>query len=112
MAKSWQPVTLTDVTDIVAENWWEYRTQGRKVVRRVAVGRPSPDPSGQDWYCPLLIEGVTPGWKAIYGVGPVDAMGNALLIVSTYFDEFGGVPRARKPPRRTRRGARSKGRTR
>jgi hypothetical protein len=55
-------VKLTEVDDLIAESFWEYREHGRTVVSRVAIGHPHPDPSGQDWYCPVLIEGRTNGW--------------------------------------------------
>ena len=58
----WHPVKLTEVDDLIAESFWEYREHGRTVVSRVAIGHPHPDPSGQDWYCPVLIEGRTNGW--------------------------------------------------
>jgi hypothetical protein len=92
MPTKWRPVTLTSVDDLVAEDWWEYRKLGRKIVSRIAVGKPAPDPSGRDWYCPLLFENELEGWKAIYGVGPVDALMNALAFVRSHFDALRPMP--------------------
>jgi hypothetical protein len=84
----------------MAQKWWAYFKHGRKYVSRVAVGRPSPDPSGQDWYCPLLFENELEGWKAIYGVGPVDALMNATHFIRLRFEEFYNVsPHGGKKPR-------------
>jgi hypothetical protein len=84
----WKPVQISTVDEVVAEDWWEYYKHGRKYVSRVAVGKPTPDPSGQDWYCPLLFENELDGWKAIYGVGPVDALMNATLFIRLRFNEY------------------------
>ena len=106
MTKKWRPVELSNVEDIVAEDWWTYWRSGRKVTSHIAIGRPTPDPSGRDWYCPLLLEGRASGWKPIYGVGPVDAMMNALIVVSRLFHEFAPTPSGGKlRTRRTRRGS-------
>lgn len=109
MAKKWKPVEITtEPTTLVAEDWWEYRRHGKKVISRVAVAQPQPHPSGRDWYCPLLFEHVMPGWKAIYGVGPIDSLMNALMFVNRFFHEFSPGPRGGSPPLKKRGKAKSK----
>jgi hypothetical protein len=104
MPKKWSPIKITSVADVVAEDSWTYRALGRRLVSRVAVGRPAPDPSGQDWYCPLFFEHELDGWKAVYGVGPVDALMNALALVQSRFQELRPTPRGgRKRAARARR---------
>jgi hypothetical protein len=103
MPKKWSPVKLTSVEDIIADDVWEYHKLGRKMASRVAVGRPAPDPSGQDWYCPLLFENETKGWTAVYGVGAVDALMNAMMQVRRHFHEYLPTPRSGKPKRQQRR---------
>ena len=112
--KKWKPVVITTVEDVIAEDWWEVRHCGKRFIAHIAVGRPSPDPSGRDWYCPVLMEGLPrgwsemKGWRPIYGVGPVDSAMNALVLVSRAFHDFGPSPLGRPPlsaeRRRERRG--------
>ena len=84
---SWKPVKLAEVTDVIAESWWEYWENGRKVQSRIAIGQPHPDPSGQDWYCPVLVQGRTNQWFPAYGVGAVDSLMNATRYASAFFHE-------------------------
>jgi hypothetical protein len=90
--KTWSPVRITTVEDVVADGRWEYFKNGRKLISRIAIGRPRPHPSGQDWYCPLLFENETTGWKAIYGVGAIDSLMNAMTFVRHRFHEFNPTP--------------------
>jgi hypothetical protein len=106
MGKKWHPVKLSEVDDVVAEDVWKYNWEGRKVSSRVAIGLPTPDPSGQDWYTPVFIEHRTKGWRPAYGVGPVDSMMNAMTFVSRFFHETGPSPKGgsgRPDPRAARR---------
>ena len=89
MPKKWKPVRPPADTEPIAESWWEYHERGRKVMSRVAIGRPQPDPSGQDWYCPVLIEGYETKWIAAYGVGAIDSLMNAAGLCSRFFHELG-----------------------
>jgi hypothetical protein len=82
-------VKLGEVTDVIAEAWWEYHEHGRKKVSRVAIATPKPDPSGQDWYCPVLIEAYKKEWFPAYGVGAVDALMNAANLASKFWHELG-----------------------
>jgi len=92
VGEEWHPVKITQVEDVVAEDVWEYRDLGRRRHARVAVGRPTPDPSGRDWYCPLLFEHELKGWLAVYGVGPVDALMNAATFLRKQFDALAAAP--------------------
>jgi hypothetical protein len=96
-SKAWRPVAIAHVEHVVAEDLFEYRRLGKKRVARVAVGRPTPDPSGRDWYCPLLFEHELKGWLPVYGVGPVDALANALTFVRKQLDALAPVPRGGMP---------------
>lgn len=102
-AKKWKPVRVTHVEDVIAEDWWELRRFGKRFVVHLAVGRSKPDPSGRDWYCPVLVEGLPElkGWRPFYGVGPVDSTTNAFMFISRMFHEYGPKPLGR-PPRKRR----------
>lgn len=95
---NWLP-QLTAIDDPIADDFWSYENdEGVQHVVRVTIGRPTPipsDPNG-DWYCPLRIEHRTPDILCMVGVGPVDALGNAMRVVSDHFHELRKVrPRAR-----------------
>jgi hypothetical protein len=79
------------VVDVVAEDYWSYTTkEGTSKMSRVTIGRPTPWPDdGQgDWLCPLDIEHFTDGIRGIAGVGPVDALMNAMGIVKAFAEEI------------------------
>jgi hypothetical protein len=79
------------VTDVVAEDYWSYTTrEGAPRTSRVTIGRPTPWPSDHqgDWLCPLEIEHFTEGIRAIAGVGPVDALMNAIGMVKAFAEEI------------------------
>lgn len=103
--KKWKPVQIDQVDELVAEDWWEFSRNGKRFNAHISVGRPAPDPSGRNWYCPLRVEGV-PGWpqewRAIYGVFALDAATNAFGIVSRLFHDYGPKPLG-QPPRRPQR---------
>ncbi|XXF78182.1 hypothetical protein P2318_00050 [Myxococcaceae bacterium GXIMD 01537] len=90
------------IDDPVADDTWTYRTpQGVHRSSRVTIGRPAAipgDPNG-DWYCPLYFEHVTPEILCAVGVGPVDALMNAMRFVWDRFQEFSDVrPRSLPAP--------------
>jgi hypothetical protein len=95
--QDWRP-QLTTIDDPIAEDLWSYTAiDGSTKVSRLIVGRPQPLPgeADQTWYCPLSIEGHLPGIKCIMGVGPVDALMNAMTLVRRFFEEQADVtPRA------------------
>lgn len=56
----------------------------------VQVGRPVPaagDPNG-DWCCPVYVEGFTGRVDRAMGVGPVDALLNATLLVRHFAEDL------------------------
>ncbi|HZI05352.1 MAG TPA: hypothetical protein VEZ71_15075, partial [Archangium sp.] len=100
--EDWRP-RLTTIDDPIAEDHWSYATKdGETKVSRIVVGRPQPLPGEAEraWYCPLSIGGYLPGIKCVMGVGPVDALMNAMTLVRRFFEEHSDVtPRAGVPPR-------------
>jgi hypothetical protein len=89
---------LKRVVDPIADDHWSYAgPDGICVVSRVSVGRPRPWPqdSQGDWICPVSIEHFTDGVTTVAGVGPVDALMNAVTLVKTFADQVGPfTPRA------------------
>jgi hypothetical protein len=95
--KDWRP-KLTSIDDPIAEDYWSYRTEdGAKRTSRITIGRPTPLEDGHDWYCPMYFEHVTPGIDYAFGVGPVDALMNAMYFVRRRFYEFDDVTPRAKP---------------
>jgi hypothetical protein len=79
------------VTDVIAEDLWSYTSKdGTQKSSRILIGRPRPWPNSSqgDWICPIEIEGVTSGTRAIAGVGPVDALMNAMAMVKSFAEEI------------------------
>lgn len=85
------------VFDVVAEDWWEYEHEGQPYVAHVSVGRPRRDDDGA-WVSPLKVEGAHAvwnpfssqrwkGWKPIEGMGPLDALMNALMLSFKLFKD-------------------------
>jgi len=75
---------------IVAEDSWSYTTkEGTRQISRVIIGRPRPWPNDKngDWLCPIQVEHLTDGIRAIAGGGPVDALMNALGMVKAFAEE-------------------------
>lgn len=80
------------IEDPVAEDTWSYvNSDGQTQVSRITVGRPRPWPGNVhgDWLCPLEIEHYTDGIHAFVGVGPVDALMNALGVVRGFAEQIG-----------------------
>ncbi len=95
--KDWRP-KLTSIDDPIADDYWSYRTEdGAKRTSRVTIGRPAPLEDGKDWYCPMYFEHVTQGIDYAFGVGPVDALMNAMYFVRRRFYEFEDVTPRSKP---------------
>lgn len=89
---------IDKITDPVAADEWRYQTaSGQSRVSRIEIGRPQPipdDPNG-DWYCPVFVEDFTDRIVPAYGVGPVDALINAIALVRSFTDQMGEfTPRA------------------
>lgn len=95
--KDWRP-KLAAIDDPIADDYWSYETQdGTRRTSRVTIGRPAPLADKRDWYCPILFEHVTEGIYYSYGVGPVDALMNAMYFVRRRFYALKEVqPRAKR----------------
>ncbi len=96
--KDWRP-KLSSIDDPIADDSWNYRTEdGTQRTSRIIIGRPALTPDGKNWYCPFPFEHVTRGIDYAFGVGPVDALMNAMYFVRRRFYEFDDVtPRAKAP---------------
>jgi hypothetical protein len=95
--KDWRP-KLTAINDPIADDYWSYRTEdGAKRTSRVTIGRPALLADGTNWYCPMYFEHVTRGIDYAMGVGPVDALMNAMYFVRRRFYEFDDVTPRAKP---------------
>lgn len=97
--KDWRP-RLTSIDAPIAQDYWHYRTEdGTQRTSRILIGRPALAPDGKTWYCPFSFEHVTKGIDYAYGVGPVDALMNAMYFVRRRFYEFDDVTPGVKAPR-------------
>jgi hypothetical protein len=89
---------IDKITEIIASDKWRYRTaSGQSRVSRSEIGRPqrAPDDPNDDWYCPVFVEDFTDRIVPAYGVGPVDALMNAIALVRSFADQIGEfTPRA------------------
>jgi hypothetical protein len=104
--KDWRP-KLSAIEDPIAEDFWSYRMEdGTPRTSRVTIGRPVQLKDGTDWYCPMFFEHVTRGIDCVFGVGPVDALMNAMYFVRRRFYEFDEVTPLAKPPRAATAGTR------
>lgn len=88
---------IPPIEPLVCADDWRYRdATGKTCLSRLEIGQPRPapgDPNG-DWCCPVSVEGFTDGVVVAYGVGAVDALMNAMVMVRTVADEMGSfVPR-------------------
>lgn len=87
--ESWRP-KLSEVTDVLVEGRLPYRsTSGTEGDFLVKVGHPRPHDDG--YYCPLQVEGLFPGVRPVFGIGPVDSLMNAMGLVQRYFLYMNGV---------------------
>ena len=101
--KDWRP-KLTAINDPIADDYWSYRTEdGAKRTSRVTIGRPALLEDGTNWYCPMFFEHVTRGIDYAMGVGPVDALMNAMYFVRRRFYEFDDVTPRAKPAAASKR---------
>jgi hypothetical protein len=101
--KDWRP-KLTAINDPIADDYWSYRTEdGAKRTSRVTIGRPALLADGTNWYCPMYFEHVTQGIDYAMGVGPVDALMNAMYFVRRRFYEFDDVTPQAKPAKASKR---------
>ena len=89
---------IEKIADVIAADDWSYQTSsGETAIARIEIGRPQPapeDPNG-DWYCPISIDGFTSQITPVYGVGPVDALNNAITLLRSFIRKIGEfTPRA------------------
>ncbi len=95
--KDWRP-KLTTIDDPIADDHWSYRDEaGTRRTSRITIGRPAPLSDGSNWYCPYFFEHVTSGIDYAVGVGPVDALMNAMYFVRRRFYAFDDVSPRAKP---------------
>jgi len=89
---------LKRIVDLIADDRWAYvGPDGNRVTSRVCVGRPQPWPGDRqgDWMCSVSIDHFTDGVRPIAGVGPVDALMNAMAVVKAFAEQVGQfTPRA------------------
>ena len=116
--KDWRPKPAA-IDDPIADDYWSYETRdGTRRTSRVTIGRPAPLADKRDWYCPILFEHVTEGIYYSYGVGPVDALMNAMYFVRRRFYALKKVqPRAKsttgsKRSKESKRGEAARSKTR
>ena len=85
----WKP-SPTSIDEPIARDIWAYQVNGGSRETLIEVGKPAPivssDPKSE-WYCPLRIEGQLPAIQVIVGLGPVDALMNAMMVVKRFFEE-------------------------
>jgi hypothetical protein len=106
--KDWRP-ELAAIDDPIADDYWSYETRdGTRRTSRVTIGRPAPLADKRDWYCPILFEHVTEGIYYSYGVGPVDALMNAMHFVRRRFYALKEVQPRAKPTTGSKRRKESK----
>ncbi|SEU39020.1 hypothetical protein [Stigmatella erecta] len=106
--KDWRP-KLAAIDDPIADDYWSYETRdGTRRTSRVTIGRPAPLADKRDWFCPILFEHVTEGIYYSYGVGPVDALMNAMYFVRRRFYALKEVQPRAKPTAGSKRRKESK----
>ena len=90
---------IDKITKPIAADDWSYQAPGGETVyTRIEIGRPEPtpnDPNG-DWYSPISIEGFTSQITPVYGVGPVDALNNAVTLLRNFIDAIESLLHARQ----------------
>ena len=78
------------IDDPIAVDTWVYDVSGAQQRTHIEVGRPvrrDPEDPNSEWACPLRIEGETQGVENIHGLGPVDALMNAMQLVRRFFEK-------------------------
>jgi len=84
-------MNIETIQDVVAQDTWEsMEADGTAVSHEIIVGRPfrSPDEEEEVWLCPVSIQNFTDRIVSAQGVGPVDALMNAMSLVKTLFDKI------------------------
>ncbi len=78
--------TIEDV--IACDTWTATASDGSAVAHEIIVGRPFEvqDEKKTFWVCPISIHNFTDRIVQAQGVGPVDALMNAMTLAKTLFD--------------------------
>jgi hypothetical protein len=73
---------------MAADVWTVRDRKGRRRRVRIEVGQPQPIPIDEieDWYCPVFIEGFTGHVVPAIGVGPIDSLMNAVIVLRGFHD--------------------------
>jgi hypothetical protein len=82
-------IEIETIDDVIAQDIWiSTQADGSERSHEVIVGRPFllPDHEKQVWVCPVSIQNFTDRIVPAQGVGPVDALMNAMTLVKTLFD--------------------------
>ena len=78
------------IDNVIARDTWRYkRKDGTEIHATIIIGRPrleKRNKKNSDWACPVFIEGITPKTLKAMGVGSVDSLMNALILVKSFFD--------------------------
>ena len=77
---------MTTPLDAATSLTWELRwikPDGAVVPLVVRIGRPTPDPRGDEWACPSEIDGLDDRYADMVGVSSIQAMALALRLVRT-----------------------------
>ena len=85
------------IAEPIADDHWGYNIAGEQRTSRVTIGKPQQDAGSShgDWMCPTFIEHFTDRIVPVMGVGPVDALRNAINLVRAFEEKVGPVtPRA------------------
>ena len=71
---------------IAADTWTYTGRDGKKHVVTLQVGKPEPVPGDpqQEWFCAVFVDGWTPHVIPAIGIGPFDALMNALRVVRSF----------------------------
>jgi hypothetical protein len=90
----------------IASDTWTYTDRsGQEQAVKLQIGRPEPIPGDKqrDWFCPVFVEGWTPHVVPAIGVGPFDALMNALVVVRSFREHIADMHITRRATDRTRR---------
>jgi hypothetical protein len=84
-------IKIDSIKDVIARDTWPSTGKdGKTITHEIIVGRPFqiPNDKHHNWVCPVMIEKFTSGIVTAYGVGPVDALMNAMTIVKAFSDKI------------------------
>src|SRR5262245_20841127 len=98
-ANDWRP-KIKKIDDVLVEGDLPFpQGKGRTAQVHMVVGRPKPLPK-KDYYCPVQAKGFFKGVMLAFGIGPVDALMNAMHILHMYSsyvsgtsDDLGSLPK-------------------